>query len=82
MSFLQSDTFRRIIAALVAVALPVVNQKLGLNIPNEQVIAAISFLALYLGQSVANSIHARSVAAAVSAADPTDPAAGLAAVPK
>ncbi len=81
MNFLASDTFRRLIAGLVGVALPVINAKLGLNIPSEQVIAAILLVAGYIGQSVANDMHARGVAAKVAAADPTDPAAGLAAVP-
>lgn len=63
LEFLKSDTFRRIIAAIVGLALPFMNQKLGLNIPSEQVIAAIVFLAVYIGQSVANTMHARLVAA-------------------
>lgn len=67
LSFLTSDTMRRIIAALVGLALPVLNQKLGLNIPTEQVIAGLVFVLGYIAQSVANSMHARAIAAGVAA---------------
>lgn len=57
--FLASGTFRRAVAALVAVALPIINSKLGLNIPSEQIIAAIVAAAGYVAQSVGNEMHAR-----------------------
>ncbi len=61
--FLASGTFRRAIAALVAVALPVINSKLGLNIPSEQVIAAITAAVGYIAQSMLNEVHARTAGA-------------------
>jgi hypothetical protein len=85
MDFLKSDTFRRIIAGLVGLALPVLNQKLNLNIPSEQVVAAIILAAGYIAQSAANTMHARSVAAgtaAVAAVTGVDPAIGLSEAPK
>lgn len=60
--FLKSDSFRRIVAALVGVALPVVNAKLGLNIPSEQVVGALVVVGGYIAQSVANDMHARRAA--------------------
>lgn len=85
LNFLKSDTFRRVCAALVGVAGPFINQKLGLNIPPEQVIAGMIFVAGYIGQSVVNSMHARSVAAgaaAVAVAQTQSPSDALAAAPK
>ncbi len=85
LDFVKSDTFRRLCAALVGVALPYLNQKLGLSIPPEQVIAGMVFVGGYIAQSAVNSMHARSVeagAAAVVAAQPQTPAAGLAEAPK
>ena len=71
LDFLKSDTFRRMVAGLVGVALPLLNAKLGLNIPTEQVVAAIVLVGGYIAQSVANSVHARSVEAGkAAAADP------------
>lgn len=64
MDFLTSDTFRRAVAGAVGVLLPLLNAKLGLNIPSDQVIAAIMLVAGYIAQSVANSIHARATAKA------------------
>ncbi len=58
--FLKSDTFRRICAGLVGVALPFINAKLGISLPNEQVIAGMVLAAGYIAQSVANDMHARS----------------------
>lgn len=61
LDFLKSDTFRRIVAGIVGVALPFINSKFGLNIPQEQVISAIGLAAVYIGQSTVNAMHARSV---------------------
>lgn len=51
LNFIQSDTFRRIVAGLVGVLLPMLNQKLKLEIPTEQVVATITLIAGYIVQS-------------------------------
>ncbi len=55
----NADTERRIAAFLVGLALPVINSKFGLNIPSDQVIAA---MALALGYVVQSAIKAAVVA--------------------
>ncbi len=59
-SFLQfiadSGALRRAAAALTAVLLPLLNQKLGLNVPSEQVIGAMTVLGGYVLQSSAHAI--------------------------
>lgn len=82
---LMSATFRRIIAGLVGLVLPILNQKLHLDIPSEQVVAGIILAAGYIAQSAANSIHARAMsagAAAVAASKGQDPVTVLAEAPK
>ena len=76
MEFLKSDTFRRILAGLVGVVLPVLNKKLGLDIPQEQVVAAIGLVAVYIAQSVANAMHARHVEAVTTGAEAAKVLAG------
>ncbi len=51
LEFLKSDTFRRLLMALVGALLPLLNSKLGLNIPSEQVVAAIGGIAVWIAQS-------------------------------
>ncbi len=67
MDFLTSDTFRRVVAALVGVCLPAINawigSKLGVTIPPEATVSGIVLMAGYIGQSVANAIHLRATAA-------------------
>lgn len=62
-AFLAGGTFRRIVAAGVAVGLPAVNAwlgpKVGVDIPEGATVASIITLAGYIAQSVANEIHAR-----------------------
>ena len=72
LDFLKSDTFRRAVAFLIGILLPLLNSKLGLNIPNEQVVSAIVLVAGYIAQSVVNSMHARSVDAGAAAAAAVD----------
>ena len=60
-----NDTLRRILAALAGMSVPFVAaalSKVGINIPSEQIVGAEVGAALYIAQSVANAIHARSVA--------------------
>jgi len=83
LEFLKSDTFRRILAALVGLLLPVLNKKLGLDIPPEQVVSAMALMALYIAQSVANTMHARSVeAGAAASADVSTKAVAIAELTK
>lgn len=51
LEFIRSSTFRRIIAALVAVVVPLLNQKLGMQLDDAQVVAIISAIAVYIAQS-------------------------------
>ncbi len=83
LEFLASPTFRRILAAVVGLVLPLLNSKLGLNIPPEQVISAMALMAVYIGQSVANTMHARSVeAGAAASADVSTKAVAIAELTK
>ncbi len=70
-SFLVSGTFRRIVAGLVAAALPAVNAWLSkymeVQIPAEATVGAVLGLAAYLWQSVSNEKNARQVAAVAEA---------------
>lgn len=51
LEFLASAVFKRIVAAIVMVLLPLLNAKLGLEIPSEQVVAAILGVAAFIVQS-------------------------------
>jgi hypothetical protein len=51
LTFLASAVFKRIVAAIVMVLLPLLNARLGLEIPSEQVVAAILGVAAFIVQS-------------------------------
>ena len=68
LKFLKSDTFRRAVAFSVGMAAPYLNQKFGLNVPTEQVVAGTIFAAGYIAQSVVNDMHARSAGVAAAKA--------------
>ncbi len=68
LEFLQSPTFRRILAALAGVLLPILNQRFGWNIPTEQVVGSIAGLVALIGSSVLNQAHERGTDAAVAIA--------------
>lgn len=74
----MSDTLRRAIAGLAAFAAPFIaallKSKLGIEVDDAKVVAAVVACLGYLAQSVANTIHARAVAAAL----PATPAAAVA----
>jgi hypothetical protein len=63
---MQPDTIRRLIAGLATFAAPFVaaflNSK-GITVTDAQVAAAVAAGLGYIGQSVVNTLHARSVAA-------------------
>jgi hypothetical protein len=54
---------KRAATAAAMVVVPIANQKLHLDLSDTTVVGIISGLGLYMVQSVANTIHARSVAA-------------------
>lgn len=70
LEFLGGSSFKRIVAAVVMVVLPLLNAKLGLDIPSEQVVAAILGIAGYIVQSGMKS-------AAVAKADSNTEAAAI-----
>jgi hypothetical protein len=75
----DNSSARRLIVLAATFAAPFVAgilAKWGIVIPTEQLVAAMSAGVLYIGQSVVNSIHARSVEAATAIA--TTPAAAVA----
>lgn len=67
MEFLKTGTFRRIIAAAAAVALPILNRKLGLELDPTEVITGVVFLAGYIGQSAVKDIGVQKAAAEAAA---------------
>lgn len=67
-AFLSSPTFRRILYALVGVALPLINAKMGWNISDAQVIGAMTVVLGLITSSTINQAHARSVEAGAAAA--------------
>jgi hypothetical protein len=76
---MNPDTVRRMLAGLAGLSVPFVAAalaKVGVAIPTEQIIAVEVGAAMYIGQSVVNAIHARSVASAQTAA--ATPAAAVA----
>ncbi len=68
-SFLASPTFRRILYALAGLLLPILNQKLGWNLPTEQVVASIAGLVSLIASSTFNQAHERGTDAAVAIAE-------------
>lgn len=63
---MNNDSIRRMLAGLAGLSVPFVAAalaKVGVNIPTEQIIAVEVGPAMYIGQSVVNAIHARTVAA-------------------
>ena len=51
LEFLRGDSFRRIVAAVVAVALPIVNKLTGLELDDAQLVAIIAAIGVYIAQS-------------------------------
>jgi hypothetical protein len=66
MEQIQSKSFKRAVAVIAGLALPVLNSKLGLGLSSEEVVAGITLVGGYILQSAVNDMHAR--AAGVEAA--------------
>lgn len=67
LDFLKGGTFRRLCAAAASVLVPIANSKLNLGLSETTVAEMLGGLALYIGQSLANEMHARHVEAKTSA---------------
>ncbi len=71
-NFLTSGTFRRIVAALVGIALPSLNawlsKHLEIEIPAEGTVAAIGAVAVYIAQSMIHEKATDKIAADAAAA--------------
>lgn len=64
-AFIAGGGAKRLGAWVATMAVPVVNQKLGLNLSDGIVAALIGSGVVYIGQSTANAMHARSEAGKV-----------------
>lgn len=61
---MEADSMRRLLVMLLGMALPVLNRKLGLDIPPEQVVGMLTLAGGYVLQSAARSMHSAQVEAA------------------
>lgn len=81
LDFIKSDSFRRIVALLVAVAVPFLNSKLGMQLDDAQVVSIIVAIAVYIAQggwkaaAVANADAHVEAAKLMAGAGVPDPAA-------
>jgi hypothetical protein len=60
---IATGSLKRIAAFAVGLAIPPLNKQLGIDVPQDQVIAALVFIGGYIVQSMFNSVHARKVGA-------------------
>lgn len=51
MDFVKSDTFRRMVGALLGVAIPIVNKKWGLNLSENEVLGILMLIVGWVVQS-------------------------------
>lgn len=84
LEFLGSPSFRRIVAALVAVALPIINKTTGLELDDAQLVAIIAAIGVYIAQSglkAATQVKADAHVQAAALLAPVAPAAPVSPAP-